>query len=117
MVVDDEQSVIKFMSRLLTDEGYVAVPFINAEEAFEFFINNQHQIDLIVTDLVMPNIDGLKLIEKIRRYDQQIPVLLMSGDFGSLQQIEDESLGIRKMVEKPMALFKISDILQEVLEQ
>jgi len=115
MVVDDDKGVIKFMSRILADDGYKALTFINAVEAFEYFKSNQQEIDLIVTDLVMPDIDGLELIEKIRRHDQQIPVVLMSGDTAALRKIREDSLGINEIAEKPTAIFKIGEIIQNVL--
>lgn len=80
LIVDDSQMVTKVLSFIVKKAGYNILSAIDGKNALEFF--DGREIDLVITDLNMPNMDGLEFISEIRlkEYYQYIPVVLFIPD-------------------------------------
>jgi DNA-binding NtrC family response regulator len=78
MVVEDEESLCALISKMLTDLGYNPVVFSHSKDALAYF-EQGYRPDLIVTDVVMPELNGKQLIDKIRQINPEQKVLFMSG--------------------------------------
>ena len=115
LVVDDDSTVVKFMGKLLIESGYHVTTFVNSLKALNYVLTENSPIDIVVTDLIMPDIDGINFIKKVRQKNLQIPIILMSGDTDVLENIETEKLGINKIVTKPNVIFNIVEIIRQVL--
>ncbi len=79
LVVDDEQSISKFLTIQLKRWGFDVKTFNNAPQAADFFLNNQNDFDLIISDLNMPGMQGTRLIEICREIRSDIRTILISG--------------------------------------
>lgn len=79
LLVEDEDAVRMFSARALRDKGYRVVEASNGESAIEFVKKEEQTIDLIITDIVMPKMDGPTLVENIRKYLPDIKVIFISG--------------------------------------
>jgi two-component system, chemotaxis family, chemotaxis protein CheY len=90
LVVEDSASVRKFISISLKIKGYNVIETVDGMEALEKLPNET--IDLLITDLNMPNIDGLKLIRTIRSLSEykELPIIILS----SLSKEEDIKTGL-----------------------
>lgn len=77
LIIDDEDSALDLLRRILEQEGYEVVAARNGLEGLEIF--RRQQFDLVVTDMVMPVKDGLKTIIELRQEDPDIPVIAISG--------------------------------------
>lgn len=77
LIIDDEESALDLLRRILEQEGYEVVEAKNGQEGIEIF-RKQH-FDLVVTDMVMPVKDGLKTILELRQEDPAVPVIAISG--------------------------------------
>lgn len=77
LVADDEEDILELLSELLHRWGYDPVTAKNGREALETF-KKQH-FDLVLTDLKMPEMDGLELLRKIREEDPRVPALVLTG--------------------------------------
>ena len=77
LVVDDEPAIREVITTLLEDEGYSVRHAKDGLEALDAI--NGDQIDLIVSDVVMPRLDGASLVRKLRRRGHLMPVVLMSA--------------------------------------
>ncbi len=77
LVVDDEPLVLNSLSGLLREFGYFVTPCKNAKDALEKFRDNQ--IDVVLTDIKMPQVSGIELLEKIHNIKKEIPVILMTA--------------------------------------
>ena len=73
MVVEDDLSLNKLMSTILIKKGYEVVSMTNAVNALDYFYDNV--IDLIISDIMMPNMDGFEFAKNIREYNDNIPIL------------------------------------------
>lgn len=76
-VVDDDRFVLESVTALLREYGFIVYPFASGQEAIRAFV--LEPIDLVLTDINMPEMDGLELLEKIRFLDNATPVLLMTA--------------------------------------
>jgi two-component system, OmpR family, response regulator CpxR len=85
LCVDDNEQSLSIRKILLETRGYRVVACTNGEDALEIF--KRGSIDLVVTDLIMPGVDGGKLIEEIKALSPRTPVILVS-DKGKLYDRE-----------------------------
>jgi len=76
-VVDDDRFVLESVTTLLTEYGFSVRAFSNGQEAVRQFV--KEPVDLVLTDINMPIMDGLELLEKIRFLDKETPVVLMTA--------------------------------------
>ena len=76
-VVDDDRFVLESVTTLLTEFGFSVRAFSNGQEAVRQFV--LEPVDLVLTDINMPIMDGLELLEKIRFLDRETPVVLMTA--------------------------------------
>jgi CheY-like chemotaxis protein len=84
MVVDDEEYAREYMQEILQGRGYDTVSFADPLKALEFLSKNGERIDLIVSDILMPTIDGMELAKKAAKISEEIAVILLSGYFEKL---------------------------------
>jgi putative two-component system response regulator len=77
LIVDDDPYVLESISSLLREFGYIVHTCQNANEAMKQVMNNH--LDVILTDIKMPQITGIELLQNIHTYNQQIPVILMTA--------------------------------------
>jgi two-component system, cell cycle sensor histidine kinase and response regulator CckA len=79
LVVDDETAVRRFAVRVLQRDGYDVIEAADGVEAVELVRSNKVQIDAIVSDIVMPRLNGVELMQALAETHRDIPVILMSG--------------------------------------
>ena len=77
LLVEDEAIPRYAFARILRGEGHEVKEAANGEEALELL--GQHQIDLVITDLVMPHLDGFALVSQTHQKWPSIPIIVMSG--------------------------------------
>ena len=84
LVVEDDKELNHTVCVFLNDNGYQAVGCLNANEAYDA-LYDQSLFDLIISDIMMPDIDGFEFARTIREQDQNIPILFMTArdDFTS----------------------------------
>ncbi len=77
LVVDDEPLVRQALKRVLAGAGYEVVLAEDGQQALECLA--KHPIDLVVTDVAMPNLDGLSFLRQVREHSPDLPVILVAG--------------------------------------
>ena len=111
LIVDDDESVRDVMSLLIERIGHTAVMAESAKQALEV-VNRAPAIDLVITDLKMPEMDGLSLAQKLLEQDPDRPVLLLTG-FANLDNARKAlSVGIYEYFVKP---FDTEDVVAGIL--
>lgn len=100
MVVEDDAELRELFCTVLTDNGYNSVPAINGEEALEIF---DHQyIDLIVSDIMMPKMDGYELTKQLRDTDYNLPILMITAKGSMADKQKGFRVGIDDYMVKPV---------------
>jgi DNA-binding NtrC family response regulator len=80
LVVDDDEFILEFVRLLLARAGYLVLTAQNGEEAWGLIEGNEHDIRLLLTDIVMPDsFDGFELAARVRKHQPDLPILLMTG--------------------------------------
>jgi len=77
LVIDDDVTYLRAISSLLESRSYAVTPVDNGEEAIA--ILKENKFDLVITDLVMDNTDGLEILKEVKDYDPEIPVIVLTG--------------------------------------
>ena len=77
LVVDDEKNYLLVLKELLIDEGYEVLTAQSGSNALA--ILNETELDLVVTDMKMPGMSLLELLEKLKQKDPQLPVVMMTA--------------------------------------
>jgi putative two-component system response regulator len=77
LVVDDDQYVLESISALLRECGYSVISCNSGERAIKQFLENK--IELVLSDIRMPGVSGIELLDRIRSIDSRMPVILMTG--------------------------------------
>jgi CheY-like chemotaxis protein len=79
LVVDDEPVVRKVAARVLLSAGYEVREVGDGQQALEFLQVGNLNVDVVVSDIVMPRLNGVELLETLSRSHPELPVILMSG--------------------------------------
>ncbi|MGA2159604.1 MAG: response regulator transcription factor [Dehalococcoidia bacterium] len=98
LVVDDEERIINFLRSKLRVSGYEVLTASNGKEAFERFHN--YDPDIIVLDLVMPEMDGFEFLKELRTFSQ-VPVIILSARSEDVDKIQGLNLGADDYLPKP----------------
>ena len=77
LVVDDEKNYLTILSAVLEDEGFEVLTAPGGFEALE--VHKSSDLDLILTDMKMPKMDGIELLENIKESDPDLPVIMMTA--------------------------------------
>ena len=116
LVVEDEESILNLISRVLEKDGYNVITAENGQEAIDGIIKNSYSFDLLITDVVMPEMNGRELNEKIREYCPEIKIIFMSGYTANIiadSGILDEGINF---LQKPFSVQQLKDKVHEILE-
>jgi two-component system cell cycle sensor histidine kinase/response regulator CckA len=79
LLVDDEASVRRFASRVLTEEGYIVEEASDGAEALDRVRDGRPRVDVVVSDVVMPRLNGVELALALNALHPTLPVILISG--------------------------------------
>jgi len=116
--VDDEIFMRELWKRILTEEGYDVFTAATAEECLE--IAEKEKPDLIISDILMPHMDGLELCEEIRKRESMcdIPIILITGVFKDLafrSRVDSSTADafILKPLDEQQLLSKIQELIHK----
>ena len=114
LAAEDEFASNLFLKNLL--KKYVTNFYVAADglEAWAYFQENKNKIDVIITDINMPNMDGLKLSEKIREINQEIPIVLQTAFDDKNILIKAIELGIYQHLLKPVNNNNLEVVLENL---
>jgi len=116
LIIDDDPWVVKIFQQILEAEGHKITTAANGQEGLNQF--RQAQTDLVITDMVMPIKDGLKLIMELEREFPNVPVIAISG--GGIIDAERyltlaESIGTKRTLTKPISKQELVDAVNAAL--
>jgi CheY-like chemotaxis protein len=118
LIVDDEPDVVAGMRQLLEQHNYRIRTASNGEEAMDLIGRGEQRIDALVTDLMMPAMDGVTLIRAVRAILPEMKIIASSGlgtDMGgSLRASELKALGVVTFLPKPYGTQKLLTTLHQV---
>jgi len=111
LIVDDEESVLRFTRNALTRLGYVVSECNDGSQAVEFFRQKHSEIDLVILDQIMPKLSGEETFFMMKDIDADVRVLIASGYTQNTTVDKLFKNGVRGFLPKP---FRIGELAQEV---
>ncbi|RMG64178.1 MAG: sigma-54-dependent Fis family transcriptional regulator [Calditrichaeota bacterium] len=115
MVVDDEENIREVLSNYLTGLGYQVVTATDGQDALNKF--QKDQFDLIISDLLMPNIDGLDLLKRIREQDKEVIFLMITGYPSIETAVEAIKKGAYDYITKPFHMEDVKIRIERAFEK
>lgn len=100
LVLEDDVKLNYIVCSFLNDKGYHTISCKNAKEAFDKIY--EEPVNLIISDIMMPGVDGFEFAEEIRRYDKTIPILFMTARDDISSKQKGYSIGIDDYMVKPV---------------
>ena len=116
LLVDDDAQVLDVLSEMLRLEGYEVVTALNGASAMDQM--RQRVFDLVITDLIMPEKEGLETISDIRREHRDLPIIAISGGgrIGPQDYLETaRHIGADATLAKPFARKELIDAVESLL--
>ena len=113
LLVDDDPYALSELQDICDDMGYECVLAANGKEAYE--VVSSENINLVVTDLVMPEMGGLEFIKEMRKNNSKLPVIALSGFAGDLDQAK--KVGANLGFFKPYQIHEIKSAIRIYLEK
>ena len=119
MVVDDEPEIANLYSELLQRSGFNSTCFIDPLLALEHYNQNPNRYSLVITDLCMPSLDGIRLAKRIREFDAKIKILLITAFYFNdmLDTEEYREAKLTGLIQKPTKLSVLRESIVELLSK
>lgn len=115
LVVDDDPKLNKAVCTYLNDCGFTAKGMLNAREAYDELYNSLY--DLIVSDIMMPEVDGFAFAQSVRQVNRHIPILFMSAKDDLPSKQRGFRLGIDDYMVKPIELAELEMRVRALLRR
>lgn len=117
LIVDDSESIREFLKYTIESEGYEVLVGIDGVDAMKYFKNYDTKLTMVLTDLHMPNMDGIGLIKEIRKLEKfkHLPILFLTTESGIRQKMEAKKAGATGWIIKPVTAEKIISIINRCL--
>jgi len=103
--------------QMLESLGYDVVTRNSSTEAWEFFQAQPGSVDLVITDMTMPQMTGEDLAREIMGLRPDMPVILCSGFSARMDEVKAKAMGIKAFVSKPVLKREIGETIRQVLAE
>ena len=117
LLVDDESAIVKMEKQMLESLGYDVEARTSSIEALEFFKSRPDRVDLVITDMTMPNMNGDILAEELMKIRPNIPVVLCTGFSKKISEKRAAEIGIKAFAMKPTLKNELAKTIRKVLDE
>jgi PAS domain S-box-containing protein len=117
LFVDDEISIVKMVKRMFERLGYKIETATTPQDALEQFSLNPDNFDLVITDMTMPQMTGVKLSEKLMDIRKNIPIIVCTGHSTLVDEEKAKEQGLAAYVTKPIDMQKTAQTIRKVLDK
>jgi two-component system response regulator TctD len=115
LIVDDEQEVLDVISEMIQALGYSPVGITDGNKALELL--KIRKFDLVITDLIMPEIGGLEFVKKMRRREKQTPIIITAGVDLPETRVNLKKYGVNDFIRKPFFIDEVDTIIKKYLTE
>lgn len=117
LLAEDAEIVREMVQEILKNDGYEVFAYPDGQKAFAFFQQNPEKVDLVVTDIVMPQMNGKELAQQCRSERPDVGILYMSGYLDSQLNTEEDLSGNTDFIAKPFRPAELLQKIEELIEQ
>ncbi len=115
LYVDDEAGLSAVGKRRLERIGYAVATAASGEQALERFGSTPDEFDLVISDYLMPGMNGLQLATALRRIRPDLPIVLLTGYIDELDPAVIEEAGVTNLVRKPITFEELAAVVAKTL--
>lgn len=116
MVVDDEEMILKVTCIIISKMGLRPLAFSQSRKALDYYRLHYREIDLVLLDMVMPDINGRELFERMKKINPSVLAILLSGWIEENEGETDfQALGLMEFLRKPVEKSILEEAVQRVL--
>lgn len=102
LIVEDETAINELVYEILADKGHEVMQAYDGLEGYQKF--TQNQFELIITDIMMDNMDGKQLTKLIRKENKKIPIVMLTAKITEEDEIEGFDIGVDEYIKKPFSI-------------
>ncbi|MDA8098877.1 MAG: response regulator [Nitrospiraceae bacterium] len=114
LLIDDETEILRSIGEILKRFGYAVIEKSEAQSALDV-VREGKRIDLVITDLRMPGMDGLEFLHAMRQMNSSVPVILLTA-YGAVESyLKSMSLGVHDYINKPVKAKDLGRIVEAAL--
>ena len=117
LIVDDHENIWDFLIEALQNLGYSVILAENGLDAVEIYRENPQEIDLVLLDMIMPQLNGYEAFKQIREIDSEAKILLSSGFVGGEEVQELLDNGAKGFLAKPHRIPAIAAEIRRILDE
>lgn len=116
LIIDDSESIREAISLALSGAGYAVEKACDGKEGIDK-LNASAKVDLIITDLNMPNMDGIGVVQEVRKSAtyRYLPILILTTESQNEKRMEARKAGATGWIIKPFSSDKLVQVIQKVL--
>ena len=114
LVIDDEQVVLDSVNKILKDENYEVDVTLSGREGLNWAI--QKKYDIVLTDIRMPDIGGMRVLRDIKRANPSLPVVMITGYASVQSSVQAMKLGAADYIEKPFTPDQLIEAVASALD-
>ena len=115
LIVDDEPHIAESLSLFIQMSGYNTIQALSGEEALEIVKRDDPRIDFVITDVIMPEMSGKELLIEIKKYNPDIPIVLLMSGHSDLTPDLAKKNGAIDLLSKPLDYDHILKVLEHYL--
>ena len=116
LIVDDEEMIIDVGNAALKSMGYQVLSARSGEEAIKVYKENKDRIDMVILDMIMPDVGGQEVFDTMKEINSDVKVLLSSGYSIDGQAGEILERGCNAFLQKPFSMKELSQKIRDVLD-
>ncbi len=113
LIIDDEKAILDSLSSILSDEGFQVSKAVDGREGLALF--EREKPEIVLLDVWMPEMDGLEVLKKIRKMDQNAMIIVISGHGTISTAVEAVKIGAYDFLEKPLSIEKVLEVISRGL--
>lgn len=117
MILDDEKAVLDITKRILQNAGYRVIPISSGEKALDIYREQHKVIDVVIIDMIMPEMDGLDVFRALKKINPAVKVLLSSGFTVNGQASKIMKEGVNRFLQKPYNTVNLCNTIRDILNE
>ena len=117
LVVDDEEAIREVATKILEMGGYKVITANDGTEALGEFVQHQQEIRLVITDILMPYMDGIALIRSLRQIEPSVTIIAASGQEADAEFLTTAGIKVEKFLPKPFTAETLLSAIYSVLHK
>ncbi|MBD1913814.1 MULTISPECIES: response regulator [unclassified Leptolyngbya] len=115
LIVDDAAFSRRMLRKYLESEGCSVLEATNGQEALEMV--QKHQPDCVLTDLLMPDVDGFQLLKTLREQGWTMPIAIITADIQETSRQRGTELGAARFINKPVKENEVRQTVRQLLQK